>query len=44
MGVNQYTKIFKFKSINDKKAVKKIAKKKLIESRYTTGFNIIDVK
>jgi hypothetical protein len=34
MGVNQYTKIFNFKSIEDKKAIKKLAKEKLIEARY----------
>jgi transposase len=34
MGANQYTKIFKFKSIHDKKEVKKLAKNKLIDARY----------
>ena len=34
MSANQYTKIFKFKSIQDKKAVKKLAREKLIDAMY----------
>lgn len=34
MAGNQYTKIFKFKSIQDKKEAKKLVRTRLIEARY----------